>query len=62
MDIKLIRAKRVLHVPQDPENPDHNLMRPVQSGLVALVPKGFQAPEDYYEDLGKVTVKEKPKK
>lgn len=62
MDIKLIRAKRVLHVPQNPENPDNNVMRPVQAGLIALVPKGFQAPQDYYDDLGAVKVKEPAKK
>lgn len=60
-DIRLIRAKRNIFVPHDPENPDKNSMRLVQTGLIALVPNNFELPKDYYLDLGKVQVKKDKK-
>lgn len=54
--MRLIRAKRGLHVPVDPENPETSTMRPVFAGLVALVPDGFQMSKDAYVDLGKVKI------
>ena len=55
--MKVIRTKRPLYVPQNPEKPDHNSMRLVQTNLIALVPSDFQLPEDSYMDLGKVKIK-----
>lgn len=52
--LKVIRAKRGMYVPCDPENPDNNAMRLVQSGLIAIVPEDFVLLEDTYTTVGKV--------
>jgi len=60
--MKIIRTTAPTHVPVNPENPDTNVMRLVQTGLVALVPSGFQVPpEKQFIDLGKVKLKEDKK-
>lgn len=56
--VKVIRAERAIHVPIDPEKPD-SLYRPVQKGLLALVPEGFNLPKESYIDLGRVEFKKK---
>jgi hypothetical protein len=52
--MKLIRAKRGIHVPVNPEMSENAVMRPVAMGLVALIHDEFTLPEDSYIDLGKV--------
>lgn len=59
MEVRLIRAKRNIHVPHNPEHPEGNSFKAVQSGLLALVPKNFKLPHDAYEDLGMVGEKKK---
>lgn len=54
--MKVIRAKRVLHVPVNPEQPDHNVMRPVHTGLLAIVPTNFRAPPDSYDVVQKLNI------
>ena len=52
--MKVIRADRGIYVPHDPEKPDHNQMRLLQKGLIALVPDNYVLPEGSYKDLGKL--------
>lgn len=56
--MKVIRATKGIHVPVNPENPNHNVMRLVHTGLIALVPKDFKLPEDSYVEVGTVKVKD----
>lgn len=56
--VRLIRAERDIHVPLDPEMKGSSF-RPVQKGLLALIPEGFNLPKDAYIDLGKVELKKK---
>lgn len=60
--MQVIRAKRTIMVPVNPEQPDNNVMRPVQAGLVALIPTGFNLPKDAYDKVGKVTLSKKDEK
>lgn len=55
--MKVIRAKRGIHIPRNPENPDMNAMQLVQTGLLALIPDDFQLPEDAFAEVGKFTVR-----
>ena len=50
--MKVIRANRGIFIPQNPENPDMNSMRLVQTGLIAIVPDGFALPKDSFSDVG----------
>lgn len=50
--MRIIRAVRDLHIPNDPENPNVNSFRAIQRGIVALVPDNFQLPDGTYQDLG----------
>lgn len=57
--MKVIRAKRQIFVPINPESPERSSMRLVQTGLVALVPSDYVLPADYYVDV--CTLGEEPK-
>ena len=61
MDLKVIRAMRDIHVPQNPEKPETSLFKSVQRGMVALVPTNFRLPSDHYIDLGEVKTKKEKK-
>lgn len=60
--MKVIRAKRGVYVPRNPENPDKNEMRLVQSGLIAIVPDSYILQEGTYQDLGELILKDDNKK
>lgn len=60
--MKVIRAKRGIHVPHNPESPDRNSMRLVQTGLIAIVPEDYPLPKDSYQDLGKLKLENKKSK
>lgn len=60
--MKVIRASRGIYVPHDPEKPDSNSMRLVQSGLLAIIPDDFHLPDDSYKELGELEIKKKDKK
>lgn len=55
--MKLIRASRGIYVPHDPEKPDKNAMRLVQTGLIAIIPDNFVLPEDSYVELQDLHIK-----
>lgn len=48
--MRIIRAKRGIFIPCDPEKPDKNMMRLVQTGLIAIVPDDYALPEDSYSE------------
>ena len=54
--MKLIRAKRGIHIPVDPEMSENAVMRPVSMGLVALIHDNFTLPEDSYVELANIEV------
>lgn len=54
--MKLIRAKRGIHIPVDPEMSENAVMRPVSIGLVALIHDNFTLPEDSYVELANIEV------
>lgn len=61
--MKVIRAKRNIFVPHNPEMPDTNSMRLVQTGLIAIVSDDFQLPEGSHKIIGTVVkIKEKKDK
>jgi hypothetical protein len=59
--VKVIRAKKALFVPLNPERPDKNAMRLVSAGLVALVPEEFFLPDGSYQDVGHIKTKDNKK-
>lgn len=59
--MKVIRASRGIFVPINPEKPDINSVRLLQTGLIALIPDDFSLPKDSYVDLGKFNTQAKKK-
>lgn len=56
--MKVIRAKRNITIPINPEKPYNNAVRLVPAGLIAIVPSNFKLPKDSYVDVCKVKIKE----
>lgn len=56
--MKVIRAKRPVFVPANPEKPD-SVMKPVGSGLIALIPSEFHLPEGSHEIVHEFEIGEK---
>lgn len=52
--MRVIRAMRGIHVPENPENPQGSNFRAVPQGLLCLVPDGYQLPADSYQELVKL--------
>lgn len=63
MELKVIRAKKGISVPSNPEDKS-SLVKFVQQGIITIVPSSYKMPEDSFDLISKVnTVKEqKPKK